>query len=65
MPTNNQSKDELTHCEYEHPIEGCCLCAKNCYKQYHYAKGITHWHEYCELGRKNMPYGWWERNGVK
>lgn len=52
-------KEEI--CEFEHPTEGCCLCRANHYKHYQYAPGYhIHYHEYCEIGRKNMQFGWWE-----
>jgi hypothetical protein len=40
------------YCEHEHPEEGCCLCSENHYKHYKYDKGMCHYHEYCEIGRK-------------
>lgn len=51
------------YCDHEHPEEGCCLCSENHYKHYKYANGMCHYHEYCEIGRKEKHYGWWERIG--
>lgn len=49
------------NCEFENPIEGCCLCHAGHYKHYQYAPGYhIHYYEYCEIGRKGIPYGWWE-----
>lgn len=48
-------------CEFEHPIEGCCLCRAFHCKHYQYAPGYhIHYHVYCEIGRKGMSFGWWE-----
>lgn len=46
-------------CEYENP-EVDCMCCKY-HKSFQYAEGWMHKYYYCDLGRKEMRYGWWNR----
>lgn len=59
MLDNEPTADIEEVCEYENPITDCMCCEHH--KSYRYAEGLTHKHYYCELGRKEMPYKWWEK----
>lgn len=52
-----ECEDYDEKCEYENPEVDCMCCKYN--KSYQYAEGWMHKYYYCELGRKDKPYGWW------